>query len=72
MDKYMNMQDCRNILRIIREGSCWSSPELLFDVEEDLAAVGFGTDGEVNPVGSAATFEYQLVEVLMGAVGDVE
>ena len=21
MDKYMNMQDCRNILRIIREGS---------------------------------------------------
>ena len=46
--------------------------ELLFDVEEDLAAVGFGTDGEVNPVGSAATFEYQLVKVFMGAVGDVE
>ena len=35
----------------------WSSPELLFDVEEDLAAVGFGADGKVEPEGGGALLD---------------
>ena len=46
--------------------------ELLFDVEEDLAAVGFGADGEVEPEGGGALLDDKLVKVFMGVVGDVE
>ena len=54
------------------EGLVWSSPELLFDVEEDLAAVGFGADGKVEPEGGGALLDDKFVKVFTCAVGDVE